>query len=75
MKTVAATITVRSDHRRGASSDRIAVSFHGYAHTHLDALGHHFFDGKLYNGFSRDEHVTMAGGAGKGSISPEEEGR
>ena len=54
--------------RGPASSDRIAVSFHGYAHTHLDALGHHFFDGKLYNGFSRDEHVTMAGGAGKGSI-------
>jgi len=54
--------------RGPASSDRIAVSFHGYAHTHLDALGHHFFDGKLYNGFSRDEHVTMGGGAAKGSI-------
>jgi hypothetical protein len=25
--------------RGPASSDRIAVSFHGYAHTHLDALG------------------------------------
>ena len=54
--------------RGPASSDRIAVSFHGYAHTHLDALGHHFFDGRLYNGFSRDEHVTMAGGAEMGSI-------
>jgi kynurenine formamidase len=54
--------------RGPASSDRIAISFHGYAHTHLDALGHHFFDGKLYNGFSRDQHVTMNGGAEKGSI-------
>jgi kynurenine formamidase len=51
-----------------ASSDRFSVSFHGLSHTHLDALGHHFLDGKLYNGFSRDEWVTMEGGARKGSI-------
>jgi len=23
-----------------------------HAHTHLDALGHHFLNGKLYNGFA-----------------------
>jgi kynurenine formamidase len=51
-----------------ASSDRFSISFHGLSHTHLDALGHHFLDGKLYNGFSRDEWVTLAGGARKGSI-------
>jgi kynurenine formamidase len=51
-----------------ASSDRFSISFHGLFHTHLDALGHHFLDGKLYNGFSRDEWVTMEGGARKGSI-------
>lgn len=51
-----------------SSGDRISVSFHGYAHTHLDALGHHFLDGKLYNGFSRDEFVTQADGAKKGAI-------
>ncbi len=36
-----------------ASGDKISVSFHGYAHTHFDALGHHFVDGKAYNGYSR----------------------
>jgi kynurenine formamidase len=51
-----------------ASSDRFTISFHGLFHTHLDALGHHFMDGKLYNGFARDEWVTMEGGAKKGSI-------
>lgn len=52
-----------------ASSDRLSVSFHGYAHTHLDALGHHFLDGKLYNGFGRDEWVTVKEGAKKGAIT------
>ena len=52
-----------------SSADRFAVSFHGYAHTHLDALGHHFLDGKLYNGFSQKEWVTMDGGAKKGAIT------
>jgi kynurenine formamidase len=53
---------------QAASSDRLSVSFHGYAHTHLDALGHHFLEGKLYNGFARDEYVTQEGGAKKGAI-------
>ena len=53
---------------KSSSGDRISVSFHGYAHTHLDGLGHHFIDGKLYNGFARDEYVTMEGGAAKGAI-------
>lgn len=52
-----------------ASSDRFSVSFHGYAHTHLDALGHHFLDGRLYNGFTAKEWVTMEGGAKKGAIT------
>ena len=52
--------------RDAASTDRIAVSFHGYAHTHLDGLAHHFLNGKMYNGFlPRTEHVTMEGGATK----------
>ena len=52
-----------------ASSDRFSVSFHGYAHTHLDALGHHFLDGRLYNGFTAKEWVTVEGGAKKGAIT------
>jgi kynurenine formamidase len=39
----------------------------GYAHTHIDAFAHRFFDGKMYNGFS-SETVTMKDGAEKNSI-------
>ena len=37
------------------SLDRYSVAYHGYAHTHLDALCHLFHHGKMYNGFSRSE--------------------
>jgi kynurenine formamidase len=33
------------------TSDYIGVAFHGPAFTHLDALCHVVFDGKMYNGF------------------------
>jgi len=42
------------------SLDRIGVSFHGYQHTHLDALCHMFWQGKMYNGYSQTE-VTRKG--------------
>src|SRR5262249_15256268 len=54
--------------RDAVAVDRISVAFHGYAHTHLDALAHHFLGGKMYNGVSRDAFVTMSGGAIKGSV-------
>ena len=34
----------------GGSSDFIGFSFHGLTITHLDALCHQFWDGKMYNG-------------------------
>ncbi len=43
--------------------DSIGVMFHGYQHTHLDALCHMFYRGKMYNGFAAEE-VTRQG-AGK----------
>lgn len=49
------------------AGDRFAVSFHGYAHTHLDAFAHRFFDGKMWNGVSY-EAVTKEAGATKNSI-------
>jgi kynurenine formamidase len=49
------------------SVDKIGVSFHGYQHTHLDALCHMFWQGKMYNGFSQEE-VTKEG-ASKLSIA------
>ena len=40
--------------------DRFAVSYHVYAHTHLDALGHLFLNGKMYNGIPQ-QRVTAKG--------------
>jgi len=51
----------------GGAGDRLAVSYHGYAHTHLDGFAHRFFDGRMWNGFSHEE-VTKAEGAKKNSI-------
>jgi len=41
-------------------ADNYSVSYHGYAHTHLDALCHIFHKGKMYNGYPREE-VTPKG--------------
>ena len=46
--------------------DNYSVTYHGYAHTHMDALCHIFYRGRMYNGFSR-RHVDQRG-AGKLSI-------
>ena len=35
------------------SGDTYTVSYHGYGHTHMDALCHMFYKGKMYNGFSQ----------------------
>ena len=42
------------------SGDFIGVSYHGYAHSHLDALCHRFQFGTMYNGYSENE-VTEEG--------------
>ena len=47
--------------------DRLAVTYHGGAHTHMDALSHRLFDGRIYNGFEATE-VTLEDGAKKDSI-------
>ena len=44
------------------SMDRIAMNIHGNADSHVDALCHVIFDGKLYNGVPADT-VTAAGAA------------
>jgi kynurenine formamidase len=31
--------------------DEYSISFHGFAHTHMDALSHVFYQGRMYNGF------------------------
>src|ERR1700750_210153 len=44
------------------SMDRIAMNIHGNADSHVDALCHVIFDGKLYNGVAADT-VTASGAA------------
>ena len=38
----------------GAVSDNYGISYHGYSHSHLDALCHIMYKGKMYNGVSQD---------------------
>ena len=40
------------------SMDLISVSYHGWAHTHMDSLCHMFYKGKMFNGFSQEEVTT-----------------
>lgn len=54
------------------SGDSIGVTYHGYAHSHLDALCHRFHNGKMYNGYPESE-VTVAG-CGKLAITAFENG-
>jgi kynurenine formamidase len=42
------------------ATDRIAMNIHGNADSHIDALCHVIFDGKLYNGVSADA-ITPTG--------------
>ena len=53
--------------------DSYQVNYHGYAHTHMDALCHDSYQGKMYNGFPQEE-VTKDGAprlsilSGKGGV-------
>ena len=48
-------------------SDRYTFAYHGYAHSHMDSLCHMMDDGRMYNGYLRDDEVT-AGGCAKLAI-------
>jgi kynurenine formamidase len=39
------------------SVDQYSVSYHGYAHTHMDSLCHMFYKGQMYNGFKQETIV------------------
>ncbi|MGH9755698.1 MAG: cyclase family protein [Blastocatellia bacterium] len=55
------TVTLSGVNNRGQFSvDAFRISFHGYQHTHLDALCHMFWNGKMYNGVPQEE-VTQKG--------------
>jgi hypothetical protein len=46
--------------------DYIGISYHGYATTHIDALCHIFWEGKMYGG--RDSTLVTSNGARAASI-------
>jgi len=57
------TVALSGVNNRGQFSvDAFRISFHGYQHTHLDALCHMFWNGKMYNGVPQEE-VTQKGAA------------
>jgi kynurenine formamidase len=45
---------------KDGSGDRYSVEYHGFTQTHLDALCHQFYNGRMYDGFSEKE-VTDVG--------------
>lgn len=55
------------------SGDFFGIAFHGFAVTHLDALGHVFRDGQMYNGLPADR-VTTAQGATTQSVETVRDG-
>ena len=46
---------------KGFTTDAHRVSFHGYAHSHIDALCHILYKDQTYNGYSRLEVNTEKG--------------
>ncbi len=53
---------------QGISSDRIAINYHGIAHTHLDSLAHINANGVFYNGYTPDQEAVVKQGHSKNSI-------
>ncbi len=53
----------------GLGTDKISVSYHGIAHTHLDALSHlRDEEGRAYNGYVPDKDQVAKHGHSKNSI-------
>jgi kynurenine formamidase len=46
---------------RGFTTDTYKVSYHGYAHSHIDALCHILYKGQTYNGYPTAEINTNTG--------------
>jgi kynurenine formamidase len=46
----------------GFGGDSYSVSYHGFAHTHMDGLWHGNYEGKMYNGYPLDT-ITAEGGS------------
>jgi kynurenine formamidase len=53
---------------QGIGSDRIAINYHGIAHTHLDSLAHVNANGVFYNGYAPNADEVVKQGHSKNSI-------
>jgi kynurenine formamidase len=53
---------------QGIGSDRIAINYHGIAHTHLDSLAHINEQGVFYNGYKPDADAVARERHAKNSI-------
>lgn len=53
------TSTGKSALQGSYSMDLISVSYHGWAHTHMDSLCHMFYKGKMYNGYPQTDVTTQ----------------
>jgi kynurenine formamidase len=48
--------------------DRLAIRFHGYAHSHMDSLSHVSEEGVFYNGYKPDTPTVLEKGHARNSI-------
>lgn len=55
-------------HMATPTTDWFSLRYHGFAHTHLDALGHGAEAGQSYNGYAPDKDQVMQRGLSKQSI-------
>ena len=46
---------------RGLTTDTYKVSYHGYAHSHVDALCHFLYKDQTYNGYARADVLSDTG--------------
>jgi kynurenine formamidase len=46
---------------RGLTTDTYSVSYHGYAHSHIDALCHFLYKDRTYNGYARADVLSDTG--------------
>lgn len=67
-------LVVQSGEAAGApySADYFAIAPHGFANTHLDALCHVFYQGKMYNGYPASDVTSR--GAKNGAIDALKDG-
>jgi len=60
MTAVGTPVATGGELQHGYGADRFEIEYHGLVHSHIDALSHIFYKGRMYNDHSQ-ERVTPAG--------------